>query len=214
MSSSCPADLEDEDDWGTERCAMDGNENKNGQRCLSMCPRRWKEISVEDISNRGHLLALPDEILLLIFKALPMVDVLSPFCPMFIHHDCLASHRIFFYIRRLDLTGRSTIPSRCTDLCPTPDEVLLRLVAQTLPRLPSPVHQMNGQSDSIRAIIAAATDPLLSSSSLPFVLTDDLIFRSLCKEIRHLCLDVEFVDELKEGLQSETFAWILSSSPK
>lgn len=50
---------------------MDSNENNNGQRCVPRDGRQsvWK--------NRAHLLQLPDEILLLIFKALPMGDLLS-----------------------------------------------------------------------------------------------------------------------------------------
>ena len=50
--------------------------------------------------------------------------------------------------------------------------------------------------------------------SFSFVLTDDLTFRSLCNQITHLRIDVELVDELKDRLQWETFALILSSCPK
>ena len=125
---------------------------------------RWKGISVEDMSTGGHLLDLPDEILLLIFKELPMVDVLSFLAD--VHPRLHGLAHDFLYIRRLDLTGLSTIKSRCSDLCPTADEVLSRLVAKTLPRLHSQVHQLTVESDSIKEIIAAATYPQLYSMSL------------------------------------------------
>ena len=131
---------------------------------VHMCPTRWKRIRVKEMSNRGHLLELPDEILLLIFKQLPMLDVLS-----FLAHVHPRLHGLahdFLYVRRLDLTGVSTIRSRCIDLCPTADEVLSRLVANTLPRLHEQVHQMTVESDSIKQIIAAGTYPQLYSLSL------------------------------------------------
>ena len=99
---------------------------------------RWKRISVEEMSNRGHLLDLPDEILLVILKELTMVDVLSFLADVHPRLNVLAHD--FLSIRHLDLTGVSTIKSRCSDLCPTAEEVLSRLVAKTLPRLHSQVH--------------------------------------------------------------------------
>ena len=116
------------------------------------------------MSNRGHLLHLPDEILLLIFKQLPMVDVLSFLAD--VHPRLNGLVHDFLYVRHLDLTDVSTIKSRCTDRCPTAGAVLSRLVTNTLPRLHSQVHQLTVESDSIKEIIAAATYPQLSSMSL------------------------------------------------
>ena len=127
-------------------------------------PMRRKRISVEEMSNRGHLLDLPDEILLLIFKELTMVDVLSVLADVHPRLNVLAHD--FLYIRHLDLTGVSTMKSRCSDLCPTAEEVLSRLVAKTLPRLHDQVHQMTVESDSIKEIIATGTYPQLCSLSL------------------------------------------------
>ena len=125
---------------------------------------RWKRINVREMSNRSHLLDLPDEILLLIFKELTMVDLLSFLVDA--HPRLNGLVHDFLHTRHLDLTGVSTIESRCTDLCPTADEVLSRLVTQTLPRLHSQVHHMTVESDSIKEIIAAATYPQLYSMSL------------------------------------------------
>jgi hypothetical protein len=119
---------------------------------------------VEEMSTGGHLLDLPDEILLLIFKELPTVDVLSFLAD--VHPRLHGLAHDFLYVRRLDLTGLSTIKSRCSDLCATADEVLSRLVANTLPRLHAQVHQLTVESDSIKEIIAAATYPQLYSLSL------------------------------------------------
>ena len=127
------------------------------------------------MSNRGHLLDLPDEILLIIFKELPMVDVLSFLADVHPRLNALAHD--FLYVRRLDLTGVSTIKSRCSDLCPTADEVLSRLVTNTLPRLHSQVHQMTVESDSIKEIIAAATYPQLYSMSLRHFKEEFLLHR-------------------------------------
>ena len=125
---------------------------------------RWKGISVREMSNRGHLLDLPDEILLLIFKKLTMVDVLSFLAD--VHPRLNGLVHDFLYIRHLDLSGLSAIKSRCTDLCPTAEEALSRLFAKTLPRLHDQVHQMTVESDSMKEIIAAGTYPQLYSLSL------------------------------------------------
>ena len=47
--------------------------------------------------------------------------------------------------------------------------------------------------------------------SFLFAVADDLIFRSLCKQITHLRIDVELVEVYEEKLVSQTFALILSS---
>ena len=93
-----------------------------------------------------------------------MVDVLSFLADVHPRLNVLAHD--FLSIRHLDLTGVSTIKSRCSDLCPTAEEVLSRLVAKTLPRLHSQVHQMTVESDSIKESIAAGTYPQLYSISL------------------------------------------------
>ena len=116
------------------------------------------------MSNRGHLLDFPDEILILIFKELTMVDVLSFLAD--VHPRLNVLGHDFLYIRHLDLTGLSTIKSRCSDLCATAEEVLSRLVAKTLPRLHGQVHQMTVESDSIKETIAAGTYPQMYSMSL------------------------------------------------
>ena len=50
--------------------------------------------------------------------------------------------------------------------------------------------------------------------SFLFALADDLSFRSLCKQITHLRIDVELAEDYEEQLLSQTFALILSSCPK
>ena len=146
---------------------------------------RWKRISVEEMSTAGHLLDLPDEILLLILKELPMVDILSFLAD--VHPRLHGLAHDFLYIRRLDLTGLSTIKSRCSDLCPTADEVQSRLVTKTLPRLHSQVRHLTVESDSIKEIIAAATYPQLSSLSL----------RHFQEEFLRHCLTGVVVDHLR-----------------
>ena len=125
---------------------------------------RWKGSSVAEMSTGADLLQLPDEILLLIFKELPMGDVLSFLTD--VHPPLHGLAHDFLDIRRLDLTGLATIKSRCSGLCPTADEVLSPLVTKTLPRLHFQVHRMTVESDSIKEIIAAGTSPQLSSLSL------------------------------------------------
>ena len=46
-----------------------------------------------------------------------------------------------------------------------------------------------------------------------FALSDDLIFRSLCKQITHLRIDVELTDGVEDIFPWQTFALILSSCP-
>ena len=50
--------------------------------------------------------------------------------------------------------------------------------------------------------------------SFYFALPDDLIFHSLCKQITHLRIDVELVEDVEDRFQSQTFALILSSCSK
>lgn len=127
--------------------------NKDVDTSLMRCER----ITEGKMSTSGHLLDLSNEILLLIFEKLTMVDV-HPRLNGLVHD--------FLYIRHLDLTGLSTIKSRSSDLCPTAEEVLSHLVAKTLPCFHSQVYQVTVESDSIKEIIAPGPYPQLYSISL------------------------------------------------
>ena len=81
--------------------------------------------------NQQHtLLDLSDEILLMILKELPMVDVLYSLADVNrrlnrVVHDSL-------YIRHLDLTGLTTITSRWNQLFPTDQHVVSRMCEKIL----------------------------------------------------------------------------------
>ena len=116
------------------------------------------------MTKYSHLFDLPDEIFLLILKELPMVEVLCVFPDVHqrlnrIAHDSL-------YIRHLDLTGLSAVKSRCQWLSSAAEEVQLRICETTLPLIHDHVHHISVKSNTMKAILAAASYPQLYSLSL------------------------------------------------
>jgi hypothetical protein len=128
------------------------------------------------MSQHQTLLDLCDEILLMIVKELPMVDVLYSIADVNrrlnrVAHDCL-------YIRRLDLAGLTTITSRWNPLFPTDQHVVSRMCDQILPRIHDHVHQLTLEPYAMKDILAAVNYPQLYSLSL----------RSFEDEVLHHCL--------------------------
>jgi hypothetical protein len=128
------------------------------------------------MNNQLNLLALPDETLLIILKALPMVDVLYSLADVNrrfnrVVHDSL-------YIRHLDLTGLTTIHSRWNSLFPTEQQVLSRMCEKILPRIENQVHQLTVEPYAMEDILAAVSYPQLYSLSL----------QNFAHEVLHHCL--------------------------
>ena len=134
------------------------------------------------MNNQLRLPDLPDEILLMILKELPMVDVLYSIADVNqrlnrIAHDSL-------YIRHLDLTGLMSITSRWNQLFPTDHQVLSRMCEKILPRIHDQVHQLTVEPYAMKDILAAVTYPQLHSLSL----------RDFHDEVVHHCLTGMIVD--------------------
>lgn len=131
--------------------------------------------------QRSHLLNLPDEILLMIFKELSMVDVL-----FFIANVDGRLNRIahdFLYIRQLDLTGLSAIKSRCDHLL-TDEQISSHICQKILPCICDQVQRIVVESYLMRDIFAAVSFPQLHSLS----------FRNFQDEALHRCLTGLFID--------------------
>lgn len=113
--------------------------------------------------HHHHLLDLPDEIFLMIFKELKMLDVLYFIADVHqrlnrIAHDSL-------YILQLDLTALTTIQSRCTKYV-TDEQVLSHLCQNILPRLHEQIHRITLEPYLMTDILAAVNYPQLYSLSL------------------------------------------------
>ena len=136
------------------------------------------------MNNPLNLLALPDETLLMIFKELPMVDVLYSLADVNrrlnrVAHDSL-------YIRHLDLTDLVNIHSQWYQLFPTDQRVMSRMCKKILPRIHDQVHQLTVEPHSMKDVLAAVNYPQLYSLSL----------RNFQDNVLHLCLTGTIVDML------------------
>ena len=122
------------------------------------------------------LLDLPDEILLMVFKALQMVDVL--YCLAEVNQRLNRIAHDFLYTRQLDLTGLSTLKYRCNHISLTAAPVLSHFSQKTLPRIHDQVHRMAIEPYLMRDMIGAANYPQLYSLSLRNF-QDEFLYRCL-----------------------------------
>ena len=129
-----------------------------------MFHRRRLGIDFGEMTKRSHLIDLPDEILLLLFKELPMLEVLCIFTDVYEWLNRIAHDSLYFH--HLDLTGLSADSPRCHRPFSAAEEVQLRLCETVHPLIHDQVHRIIVKSDSMKAILAAANYPQLYSLSI------------------------------------------------
>ncbi len=115
-------------------------------------------------SNNLNILDLPDEILLIIFKKLNMIDALYSLVDVNRRFDRLVIDPL--YIRDLDLTNIITISSLCKKTSSIDTEVLSRTCQKILPRIHHQVHQLTLEQSSMKQVLLAGNYPQLYSLSL------------------------------------------------
>lgn len=132
--------------------------------------------------QQQQLLDLPDEILLMIFKELNMVDVFYFFANVNqrlnrIVHDSL-------YIRQLDVTHLLTLKLRYDQSFLSDDQLFSLICKKTLPRIHNHVCRIIAEPFLFKEILAAVIYPQLYSLSL----------RNFQEEVLYRCLTGMFVN--------------------
>ncbi len=116
--------------------------------------------------NKNHLniLDLPDEILIIIFKKLNMVDTLNSLVDVNRRFDRLALDPL--YVRDLDMTDLMTINSLYDQTSSIDTQVLSKICDKILPRIHHQVQKLTVEQYSMEHILNAANYCQLYSLSL------------------------------------------------
>jgi len=115
-------------------------------------------------SNNKYILDLPDEILLIIFKKLNIIDVLYSLVDVNQRFDRLALNPL--YIHDLDMTTIMTNNSIYNQTFSIDTQVLSRICQKVLPRIDHQIHKLTVEECSMKPILLAANYPQLYSLSL------------------------------------------------
>jgi hypothetical protein len=119
-----------------------------------------------NILNKNHLLEmldLPNEILLIIFNKLNMVDVFNSLVNVCERFDQLVFDP--FHIRNLDMTSM-TMKSFFDRTCSVDDQVLSRICENILPRIHHQVNELIIEQNSIQRVLHTFNYPQLYSLTL------------------------------------------------
>jgi hypothetical protein len=114
-------------------------------------------------SNNKYILDLPDEILLIIFKKLNIIDVLYSLVDVDQRFDRLALNPL--YIHDLDMTTIMTNNSTYNQTFSIDTQVLSRICQKILPRIDHQIHKLTVEECSMKLILLAANYPQLYSLS-------------------------------------------------
>jgi hypothetical protein len=116
-------------------------------------------------SNNKNILDLPDEILLIIFNKLNLIDVLYSLVDVNSRFDRLAFNPL--YIDDLDMTtimiNNNSIHNQTFSI---DNQVLSRICQKILPRIDHQIHKLTVEECSMKPILLAANYPQLYSLSL------------------------------------------------
>jgi hypothetical protein len=115
-------------------------------------------------SNNKYILDLPDEILLIIFKKLNIIDVLYSLVDVNQRFDRLALNSL--YIHDLDMTTIMTNDSIYNHTFSMDTQVVSRICQKVLPRIDHQIHKLTIEECSMKPILLAANYPQLYSLSL------------------------------------------------
>jgi hypothetical protein len=114
--------------------------------------------------NNKHILDLPDEILLIIFKKLNIIDVLYSLVDVNQRFDRLVFNAL--YIHDLDMTTMMTNDLTYNQTFSIDTQVLSRICQKILPRIGHQIHKLTVEECSMKSILLAANYPQLYSLSL------------------------------------------------
>jgi hypothetical protein len=115
-------------------------------------------------SHNKYILDLPDEILLIIFRKLNIVDVLYSLLDVNQRFDRLALDPL--YIHDLDMTDIMAINSFYDQTFSIDTQVLSRIYQKVLPRIHHQIHKLTVEECSMKPILLAGNYPQLYSLSL------------------------------------------------
>jgi hypothetical protein len=110
-----------------------------------------------------NILDLPDEVLLIIFNKLNMVDVFNSFVDVCERFDQLVFDS--FYIRNLDMTSM-TMKSFYDRIYSVDDQVLSRICSNILPRIHHQINELIIEQQSMQRVLYTLNYPQLHSLTL------------------------------------------------
>jgi hypothetical protein len=128
----------------------------NYSLCLHSIELKMNKFNKNDV----HILDLPDEILLIIFEKLPIIDVLSSIVNVNSRFFRLATDPL--HVHDLDMT----IKSLNGQISPNDIQALSRICQNILPHIHHQVHKLTVEQHSMKEILDAGAYPELHSLSL------------------------------------------------